>query len=67
MRSGIAAARAKGKKLGRPRVCVDAARVAALRAKGHLWSAICREIDIAKGTAQRAFYSLPKIPASSIR
>jgi DNA invertase Pin-like site-specific DNA recombinase len=61
VRAGIRNARAKGKRLGRPRVAVDGARIAALRAQGHSWGAIRRETGIfAKGTAQRAFYSLPE-------
>jgi DNA invertase Pin-like site-specific DNA recombinase len=57
VRAGIRNARAKGKRLGRPRVAVDAARIAALRAQGHSWGSICNETGIGKGTAQRAFYS----------
>jgi DNA invertase Pin-like site-specific DNA recombinase len=34
VRAGLRNARAKGKKLGRPRVCVDAAKIAWLRAQG---------------------------------
>ena len=64
VRAGIRNARAKGKRLGRPRVAVDASRIATLRAQGQSWGAIHRETGIAKGTAQRAFYSLPKIAAS---
>jgi DNA invertase Pin-like site-specific DNA recombinase len=67
VRAGLRNARAKGRKLGRPRVAVDGARIAALRAQGHSWGAICRETGIGKGTAQRAFYGLPKIPASLSR
>jgi DNA invertase Pin-like site-specific DNA recombinase len=66
VRAGIRNAKAKGKRLGRPRVTVDASRIATLRAQGHSWGTIRRETGIAKGTAQRAFYSLPKIPSSSI-
>src|SRR6202142_153082 len=40
VKSGIAAARSKGKKLGRPRVSVDTVRIAALRASGASWRAI---------------------------
>jgi len=65
VRAGIRNARAKGKKLGgRPRVAVDASRIAALRSQGHSWGTIRRETGIAKGTAQRAFYSLHPIRAS---
>ena len=61
VRAGIRNARAKGKTLGRPRVAVDASRIAALRGQGHSWGTIQRETGIAKGTAQRAFYSLSQI------
>ena len=40
VKSGIAAAKAKGKRLGRPRRVVDAARIARLRATGHSWARI---------------------------
>lgn len=33
------------------------------RAQGCSWGAICRETGLGKGTAQRAFSSLPKIPS----
>ena len=67
VRAGIRNARAKGKRLGRPRVAVDVSRIAALRSKGQSWSAIHRETGIAKGTAQRAFYCLLQIAAPSTR
>jgi len=63
VRSGIAAARARGKRLGRPRAAVDASRLAVLRAQGHSWAAVSQEMGVSKGTAQRAFYGLPKNPA----
>ncbi len=67
VRAGIRNARAKGKRLGRPRVAVDSARIATLRSLGHSWGTIRRETGIAKGTAQRAFYSLPQIAAPLTR
>jgi DNA invertase Pin-like site-specific DNA recombinase len=63
VKAGLRNARAKGKTLGRPRIGVDAARIAKLRSAGRSWSAICREMDLSKGTAQRAFNNLPKNPA----
>lgn len=63
VRSGLAAARAKGKRLGRPRVPVDAIRIASLRAQGASWAEISQELGIGKGTAQRAFQDLPKNPS----
>jgi len=62
VKAGLRRAKAQGKQLGRPRVIVDAGRIAALRAEGWSWSMITAELDISKGTAQRAFYSLPKNP-----
>jgi DNA invertase Pin-like site-specific DNA recombinase len=61
VRAGIRNARAKGRRLGRPRVIVDSSRVATLRACGNSWSQIQAELGVSKGTAQRAFAGLPKI------
>lgn len=60
VKAGLRNARAKGKHLGRPRVVVDAARVGALRSEGHSWREITAELGISKGSAQRAYSSLPK-------
>lgn len=60
VRAGIRNARAKGRRLGRPRVTVDVSRVSSLRAQGRSWSQIVTELGIGKGTAQRALASLPK-------
>jgi DNA invertase Pin-like site-specific DNA recombinase len=61
VRAGLRNARAKGRRLGRPRVIVDASRIASLRASGDSWSRIQAELGVSKGTAQRAFAGLPKI------
>lgn len=60
VKAGLRNAQAKGKRLGRPRVVVDAARIGALRAHGRSWREITTEMAISKGSAQRAFSSLPK-------
>lgn len=60
VRAGLRNARAKGKRLGRPRVVADSRRVATLRNSGASWATICRETGLTKGTAQRVFYDLPK-------
>jgi DNA invertase Pin-like site-specific DNA recombinase len=65
VKAGLETARAKGKTLGRPRVIVDARRIATLRKSGASWAAICRETGLSKGTAQRALHGLPKNPTSS--
>jgi DNA invertase Pin-like site-specific DNA recombinase len=54
VRAGLRNARAKGKRLGRPRVSVDAVRITTLRNAGASWSTICSETGLSKGTAQRA-------------
>ncbi len=63
VKAGLRRAKENGKKLGRPRVDVDATRVAVLRTLGRSWVEISKELGIGKGTAQRAFYSLPKNPS----
>ncbi len=65
VRAGLRNARAKGKRLGRPRVTVDAARIASLRASGASWQTITRQLGISAGSAKRAFYSLSKNPSRS--
>ena len=60
VKAGLRNARAKGKRLGRPPVVVDAARVGTLRRHGRSWREIVAEMGISKGSAQRAFCGLPK-------
>jgi DNA invertase Pin-like site-specific DNA recombinase len=60
VRSGLALARSRGRQLGRPRIVVNASRVASLRAQGCSWAAISAELGIGRGTAQRACAGLPK-------
>ena len=42
--AGLRNARAKGKRLGRPRAIVDAERIALLRAQGRSWASIAAEL-----------------------
>jgi len=46
VRAGLRNARAKGKRLGRPRVAVDASRIAVLRASGQPWRAIAKTLGV---------------------
>jgi DNA invertase Pin-like site-specific DNA recombinase len=62
VRSGLAAAKARGARLGRPRVTVDAGRIAALRESGHSWPTIARELGVSVGTAFQAGQSLSTNP-----
>jgi DNA invertase Pin-like site-specific DNA recombinase len=54
VRAGLRNARAKGKTLGRPRVTVDAARIAALRSQGLSWAKIGEELGLGEGTVRRS-------------
>jgi DNA invertase Pin-like site-specific DNA recombinase len=54
VRAGLRNARAKGKRLGRPRVVVDAARIARLRAQGVGWKNIAAQLGVGVGTVIRA-------------
>jgi DNA invertase Pin-like site-specific DNA recombinase len=67
VRSGLAAARAKGKRLGRPRVAVDAARIAYLRATGASWRDIESQTGICRETLRKAFRVWQTNPAESLR
>jgi DNA invertase Pin-like site-specific DNA recombinase len=65
VKAGMKNAKAKGACLGRPRVAVDTARIAALRASGSSWRTIERELGISVRTARRfASASGKKVSAS---
>jgi DNA invertase Pin-like site-specific DNA recombinase len=53
VKAGLRNAKAKGKRLGRPRRVVDASRVAALRASGASWREISREMGVGVATLYR--------------
>jgi len=53
VKAGLRNAKAKGKRLGRPRRIVDAHRVASLRAQGLGWKRIAGELGIGVGTLYR--------------
>ena len=65
VRSGIAAARARGKRLGRPKATVDVSRIAALRAQGLSWAKISEVLGIGEGTVRRAALASAKNPVES--
>ncbi len=64
VRAGLRNARAKGKRLGRPCVTVDAARIGRLREQGLGWRAIARELDISARTVRRLSEGRGKNPSS---
>jgi DNA invertase Pin-like site-specific DNA recombinase len=64
VRSGLANAKAKGKRLGRPRVIVNPQQIASLRAQGRSWAEIAAEAGVGQGTVRRAVQNLAKnLPA----
>jgi DNA invertase Pin-like site-specific DNA recombinase len=65
VRAGLRNARAKGKRLGRPRVAVDAAQIACLRTSGQSWRAIAKELGVSVGTVHSIVQKRSKNPATS--
>jgi len=59
VRAGLRNARAKGKRLGRPRTIVDAAEIARLRALGLSWARIAQELSVSVGSVYAAGRSIP--------
>src|SRR2546425_2278829 len=64
VKAGLRNARAKGKRLGRPRKVVDAARIASLRASGASWRAIEAETGLCRETVRRAIRGWQTNPAN---
>jgi DNA invertase Pin-like site-specific DNA recombinase len=63
VKAGLRNARAKGKRLGRPRVAADGHQVVGLRKAGNSWSSVCEQTGLSKGTAQRAFCAQKNAPS----
>jgi DNA invertase Pin-like site-specific DNA recombinase len=63
VKAGLRNARAKGKRLGRPKVAANGRQVAALRKAGSSWSEVCEQTGLSKGTAQRAYYARKGVPS----
>jgi DNA invertase Pin-like site-specific DNA recombinase len=59
VRAGLRNAKAKGKRLGRPRVEVDHAQIVSLRSEGRSWAAIAAEIGVGEGTVRRRWLGPP--------
>jgi DNA invertase Pin-like site-specific DNA recombinase len=66
VRSGLASAKARGKHLGRPRIFVDAKRIATLRSAGTSWAKIGEALGVGEGTVRRASQQSAKNPSASI-
>ena len=54
VRAGLRNARAKGKRLGRPRKTVDVDRIKSLRVSGHSWRSIAGMMKLSVGTVYAA-------------
>ncbi len=61
VRSGLAAARARGQTLGRPRRRVDRAKIIRLQAAGRSVNAISKLLKVSRGTITRALPPAPKV------
>jgi DNA invertase Pin-like site-specific DNA recombinase len=66
VRAGLRNAKAKGKKLGRPRVFVDESKIEQLRASGASWRTIANQLGIGVGTAHRKRSGVPKSQACAV-
>ena len=62
VRAGLETARAKGKKLGRPRVAVDRAGIGRLRGQGLSWAKIAAQLGVGEGTVYRLAHASAKNP-----
>lgn len=54
VRAGLRNAKAKGKKIGRPRLPVDPTKILLLRSQGVSWRAISQQLRLGLGTVYRA-------------
>lgn len=59
VRAGVRNARAKGKRLGRPKVILDVRKIARLRAQGLGWKRIARQLGCGVGTVLREGSTIP--------
>lgn len=61
VKAGLRNAKAKGKRLGRPQMVLDIARINNLRAKRLSWPLIAEQLGVGVGTVDRAHQGLAKI------
>jgi DNA invertase Pin-like site-specific DNA recombinase len=59
VRAGLRNAKAKGKRIGRPRLEIDSSKVLKLRAEGLSWRTISDQLKLGLGTVYRAVKSHP--------
>jgi DNA invertase Pin-like site-specific DNA recombinase len=63
VKAGLRNARAKGKRLGRPRVSVDCAKIGRLRSEGLSWARIAAQLGVGEGTVYRLAHVSAKNPS----
>jgi putative DNA-invertase from lambdoid prophage Rac len=56
VRAGLQNAKRRGKRLGRPHLAVDLAKVASLRDSGALWRTISKQMGLSVGKVHKAFH-----------
>jgi DNA invertase Pin-like site-specific DNA recombinase len=65
VRAGLRNAKAKGKRLGRPRAIVDTAKIAALRSHGLSWAKIGETLGLGEGTVRRSVQASARNPSET--
>src|SRR5579862_1166102 len=65
VRAGLRNARAKGKRLGRPRVSVNAQEIADLRRRGYSWAQIVTETGVSNGECPAGAGRITQKPLAS--
>jgi DNA invertase Pin-like site-specific DNA recombinase len=65
VKAGLRNAKAKGRRLGRPRADVDEGEVLALRKSGASWRAIAKKLKVGLGTVHRSAQRRSKIAAKA--
>jgi DNA invertase Pin-like site-specific DNA recombinase len=61
VKAGLRNAKAKGKRIGRPKLTVDCAEILRLRGEGLSWRAISDRLQVGLGTVYRASNSLNQV------
>ena len=66
VKAGLRNAKAKGRKIGRPKANVDVCQIAALRAQGLSYEAIGERLGVSDATIRRASMASDKTPPASV-
>jgi DNA invertase Pin-like site-specific DNA recombinase len=67
VKAGLRNAKAKGRKLGRPRANVDLSRVETLRASGASWREIAEKLGVGLGTVHRSLQPRSQSPSTDFQ